>query len=94
MPLRNAIFIETEAVSKPGRSFSSNVECPVILRSLDQVGAAEHLPQSRIRVTSVPAIEAVQEFRLLERATRHGTRNAVQAFAEPHPGRSHLVLGS
>jgi hypothetical protein len=90
MPLRNPIFIETEAVS----AFPSNVERPVILRSLDQVGAAEHPPQSRIRVTPVPAVEAVQEFRLLERATRHGTRNAVQAFAGPHPGRFHLVLGS
>jgi len=50
--------------------------------------------QPEIPVAPVPAIEVVQEFRMLERATRHGTRNTVQAFAGAHPRKYLLVLGS
>jgi hypothetical protein len=50
--------------------------------------------QPQIPAAPVPAIEVVLEFHMLERATRHGSRNAVQAFAGAHPERYLLVPGS
>jgi hypothetical protein len=50
--------------------------------------------QPQISAAPVPTIEVVLEFRMLEKATRHGSRNAVQAFAGAHPERHLLVPGS
>jgi hypothetical protein len=47
-----------------------------------------------IPAAPVPTIEAVQEFRLLERATLLGMRNVVQAFAGAHLQKYLLVPGS
>jgi hypothetical protein len=51
------------------------------------LGALELLlrEQPKIPAASVPAIEVVLEFHMLGRATRHGSHNAVQAFAGAHP---------
>jgi hypothetical protein len=79
----------------PGGSFSLAVmERPVALRQLDQVGAAEHLLWLEIPAAPDPVIEAVQGFRLLERAPRHGAHNAVQVPAAAHPQEYLLVPGS
>jgi hypothetical protein len=60
------------------------------------LGALELLlcEQPQIPAASVPAIEVVLEFRMLERATRPGSRNVVQAFAGANPERYLLVPGS
>jgi hypothetical protein len=50
--------------------------------------------EPEIPALPVPAIEAVREFCLLERATRHGRHNAVQAFSGAHPQKYLLVPGS
>jgi len=70
------------------------MERPLTPRQLDQVGAAEHQRYPEIQAAPDPAIEAVPEFCLLERAPQHGAHSAVQAPAAAHPEKYLLVHGS